>query len=79
MTNAEHIIEWAKSSRPHYDRLCDLEIDRTKYSAAYGASVAVSIVASAYGEATRCGDMKPYNADDILDAAKLALRFEKES
>lgn len=86
MTAVEHMIAWIESSRPHYERLLQLERNRkaaldadTSFHALL-AQNALAIVVSAYYEAVRSGDM---NGDQwspalVLDAAKAALEWELE-
>jgi hypothetical protein len=88
MTNVEHMIAWIESSRPHYERACQLERDRkaraiagtlTRYN--HGLALrAFNIVANAYDEATRGGDMFPeqWSARAILGAASALLEWEME-
>lgn len=88
MTAVEHMIAWIESSRPHYERACELERDRkaraiagtlTRYN--HGLALrAFNIVTSAYDEATRGGDMFPeqWTARTILDAAAALLEWEME-
>lgn len=82
MTPVEHMIAWIESSRPHYERLLKLERDRKSRPASiqWHAFVASSIVASAFAEATRGGDMfaSEWTAADLLDAAKALLSWELE-
>lgn len=83
MTDVEHMIAWIESSRPHYDRLCELERDRKACGSNFNnrlATTAFNIVSSAYREATRGGDMfaEQWSAAGILDAAKALLSWELE-
>lgn len=88
MTAVEHIIAWIESSRPHYERLIELERDRkartiagtlTRYNEGL-ALRAFNIVSDAYREATRGGDMfrEDHSPATILDAAKALLTWELE-
>jgi hypothetical protein len=84
MTAVEHIIAWIESSRPHYEGLVQLERDRKGFDSRFNsvlARQALNIVASAYTEATRGGDMFPedHSPATILDAAKALLEWEMES
>jgi hypothetical protein len=83
MTAVEHIIAWIESSRPHYERLLKLEIGRKALGSEANVGIAdeaLSIVTSAYREATRGGDMFPADQSPatILDAAKALLEWELE-
>jgi hypothetical protein len=88
MKAEEHIIAWIESSRPHYDRL--LEIERRRhpdaigafYSASVLASHALALVISSYAEMISCGDASredPYSASELFEAAKLVAAWELES
>lgn len=85
MTATEHLIAWIESSREHYDRLLKLERDLKMVDAAQcnasNAAEAVSIVASAYREATRGGDMfmGEHSPRTLLDAASALLDWELEA
>lgn len=89
MTDIEHMIAWIESSRPHYERACQLERDRKRDLAAVPyprshmtnlAGTALGIVTSAFLEATRGGDMfaSEWSAAQLLDAAKELLTWEME-
>lgn len=83
MTAVEHMIAWIESSRAHYDRLLKLEQDRKALNERWNASLAqraLFIVADAYNEATRGGDMfaKDQSPATLLDAAKALLVWELE-
>lgn len=88
MTNIEHLIAWIESSRPHYDRLCELERERkTRESAgtlkianATLALRAFNIASDAYREATTGCDMyaEQWDARSLLDAAGALLEWELE-
>lgn len=84
MTAVEHIIAWIESSRPHYERLLQLELDRKAENFRYNSSLAhraVNIVTDAYREAVTGGDMlaEDHSPKTILDAAKALLEWELES
>lgn len=84
MTAVEHLVAWIGSSREHYDRLLALEIDRKAADPGSNAAIAVEavlIVASAYREATRGGDMfmGEHSPGTILDAAIALLDWELEA
>lgn len=83
MTAVEHIIAWIESSRPHYERLVQLERDRKGFDARFNGRVAgdaFSIVSSAYREATRGGDMfaEEHTPRTLLDASAALLEWELE-
>lgn len=82
-----HIIAWVESSRPHYDRLLDIE-RRRKPGCADGfmrttgiAAAASNLAVQAYSEMFSCGDASrddPYSAVEILRAAILIAEWELE-
>lgn len=89
MNATEHMIAWIESSRPHYERACQLERDRKRDVSAVPyprshmtnlAGTALAIVTSAFLEATRGGDMlaSEWSAAELLDAAKALLSWEME-
>jgi hypothetical protein len=84
MTAVEHIIAWIESSRPHYERLLQLGIDRKAGNFRYNSSLALralNIVTDAYSEAVRGGDMfaEQHSPATLLDAARALLDWELES
>lgn len=84
MTAVEHIIAWIESSGKHYEQLCALETYRKECAQpghnATLAHKALSLVTSAYSEATRGGDIfaADHSPDTLLDAAKALLSWELE-
>lgn len=82
MTDVEHMIAWIESSRPHYERLCNLYANRISgaYKISLQAQIAANLAIDAYREATRGGDMFPeqWSAAAILEAAKALLTWELE-
>jgi hypothetical protein len=87
MTAEDHIVAWIESSRPHYDRL--LEIEKCRKGAnlpGYGSIAhferATRLVADAYREMLRGGDASrsdPYSPADLILAATLILTWELEA
>lgn len=82
MTAVEHIIAWIESSRPHYDRLLKLEIDRKNPRASYNmiAGYAWSIAVDAYREMISGGDAwaSDHSPATILQAAIALTEWELE-
>jgi hypothetical protein len=83
MTAVEHIITWIESSRPEYDKLLQLEIDRKAAGPGSNDSIAFRaymIASSAYRQMVRGGDayMGEHSPATILDAAKALLEWELE-
>ena len=87
MKAEDHIIAWIESSRPHYDRLRDIE-RRRKPGCTDGfmrtiglAAAAINLAGQAYAEMLACGDAlrdDPYSAVEILRAAILIAEWELE-
>lgn len=83
MTAVEHIMAWIASSRPEYERLLQLEIDRKKANPGSNARIAFdafSIASSAYRQMIKGGDAwaSEHSPATILDAAKALLEWELE-
>lgn len=81
MTGAEHLIAYAESWRPAYDRLCDLERRQRPgapdcFLTSVGCFHAASnLIQETYREAVKCHDMFPadISATDIAEAVCKAL------
>lgn len=74
MTAEEHIVAWIESSRPHYDRLLEIETMRKASTNPALRSCntierACRLVADAYREMLRTGDA---SRDDTYTAIELA-------
>lgn len=86
MRAEDHVIAWIESSRPHYDRLLDIEKAR-KGAAGYITSVgairrAATLVADAYCDMIRDGDAlksDPYSPADLAKAVALVVAWELEA
>jgi hypothetical protein len=87
MTAQDHIIAWIESSRPHYDRLREIEISRKLFHGIPGRSCellrsASRLVTDAYWEMFHSGDASredPYSPADLALAVSLVLAWELES
>lgn len=69
MTAEQHIIAWIESSRPHYDRLIKLWVDRPHMTHVLVVQLALNLVLSAYREMLSCGDA---SRDDMYSPVELA-------
>jgi len=87
MKAEDHIIAWIESSRPHYDRLLTIEIDRkalgflTAHTSCMIIRRATDLVSDAYHDMIRCGDARrddPYSPADLVKAVALAVAWELE-
>jgi len=87
MTAQDHILAWIESSRPHYERLLEIEKCRKGpqfrgYGQIADFERASRLVIDAYREMLRCGDASksdPYSSADLVLVVALVLLWELEA
>lgn len=73
MTGEDHIVAWAESSKPHYDRLLRIATPGNFRSDVNRANACLMLAINVYQAACKSGDMfaRDHNAGTILRAAVL--------
>ena len=80
VTNAEHALQWAVNSAPHYKRLCYVARPGNFMLPRQQAYEAFQLASDTLQAMIRAGDLAHANLEpvDILDAAKLILEWRPE-